>query len=131
MSVRVQGFWRWFCALNRKANRHGGGDFATRGTIHTIGVSFTFELAIKALYEETLGRLSAAIRGPEKTPQDVYSAKMAADYAQFLQHVPWYKYDFGARSMLFGRSRSHRRFADRKDGWRSAVSGRQRPVKRK
>lgn len=92
----IQGFWTSFCDLNRKANRHGGGDFNTRGTVHTIGVSFTFEMAMKALYEETLGRVFAFNRGPEKTPQDLYSAEMAAEYAQFLQQIPWYKYDFNA-----------------------------------
>lgn len=90
----VMGFWSSFCALNRRANRHGGGDFATRATVHTIGVSFTLEMAAKALYEETLGRLFAIIRGSEKTPQDDYAAGMAADYAAFLQQVPWYEYDF-------------------------------------
>lgn len=92
----VTGFWSSFCDLNRTANRHGGGDISTRGTVHTIGVSFTFEMAMKALYEETLGRLFAFIRGPEKTPQDSYSAETATEYAQFLQQVPWYKYDFDA-----------------------------------
>lgn len=92
----IGGFWTSFCDLNRKANRHGGGDFNTRAAIHTIGASFTFEMAMKALYEESLGRVMAFNRGPEKTPQDLYSAEMAADYAQFLQQVPWYKYDFDA-----------------------------------
>ncbi len=90
----VAGFWRSFCALNRRANRHGGGDFATRSTVHTIGVSFTLELALKAAYEETIGRLAALVRGDAKSPQDVYAARMAFDYAGFLQQVPWYKYDF-------------------------------------
>ena len=92
----VKGFWTSFCALNREAGRHGGADFATRSTIHVIGVSFTLEMAMKALYEETLGHVFALLRGPVKTPQDRYAAAMAADYAAFLQQVPWYKYDFGA-----------------------------------
>ena len=90
----VTSFWSSFCDLNKKANRHGGGDFTTRGTIHIIGVSFTAEMAMKALYEETVGRIFALVRGKEKTPQDIFSAEMAADYAKFLRQVPWYKYDF-------------------------------------
>ncbi len=90
----VRGFWSSYCALNRRASRHGGGDFETRSTIHTIGVSFTLEMAMKAIYEESLGRLFAELRGAQKSPQDIYSATMAADYAQFLQQVPWYQYDF-------------------------------------
>jgi len=90
----IASFWRSFCLLNREADRHGGADFAARATIHTIGVSFTLEMALKAAYEETLGRLAALWRGAEKTLQDAYAAQMAADYAAFLQQTPWYKYDF-------------------------------------
>jgi hypothetical protein len=90
----IRGFWRAFCDLDQMANAHGGSEFNTRGTIHTIGVSFTFEMAMKAVYEKTLGRLFASIRGEEKSPQDIYAAEMTADYAAFLQQVPWYEYDF-------------------------------------
>lgn len=90
----IQGFWSSACALTRTAGQHGAADFNTRGTIHVIGVSFTAELLLKALYEETIGRAFAFLRGPQKTPQDVYAAEMAADYAAFLQQTPWYKYNF-------------------------------------
>ncbi|MCB1482832.1 MAG: hypothetical protein KDJ55_12905 [Rhodobiaceae bacterium] len=92
----ISGFWRSFCDLNREANRHGGGDFATRATIHTIGASFTLEMGLKAAYEETIGRLAAGLRGPRKSPQDIFAMKMADDYARFLQQTPWYSYDFDA-----------------------------------
>lgn len=98
----VTSFWQSFCALNREAAKHGGADFNTRGTIHVIGVSFTLEMALKALYEETLGRLTAIVRGQEKTLQDDYAAQMAADYAGFLRQTPWYKFDFdGHTSQLW------------------------------
>lgn len=92
----ITGFWRSFCELNKEANRHGGGDFATRATIHTIGASFTLEMGLKAAYEETIGRLASGLRGPDKSEQDIFARKMAADYAGFLQQTPWYKYDFDA-----------------------------------
>lgn len=90
----VVGFWASFCALNREADRHGGADAATRRTIHVIGVSFTLEMGMKALYEETVGRLFALLRGAEKSPQDLYALTMAEDYGRFLHQTPWYKYDF-------------------------------------
>ncbi|MCP4318653.1 MAG: hypothetical protein GY789_22315 [Hyphomicrobiales bacterium] len=90
----VVGFWKSFCDLNRMASQHGAADFSTRATIHTIGVSFTLEMMLKAAYEETLGRLFANNRGAQKAPQDKNAANVAADYAQFLHQVPWYKYDF-------------------------------------
>jgi hypothetical protein len=90
----VNGFWRSTCALMRVADAHGGADSDTRTMIHTIGVSFTAEMAVKAAYEETIGRATAWIRGREKTPQDKEIAAMAIDYAAFLRQTPWYQYPF-------------------------------------
>jgi hypothetical protein len=91
----VMGFWRSACALMRVADEHGGADWGTRSTIHTIGVSFTAEMALKAAYEETIGRATAWLRGHEKTPQDKAVAQMAVDYSAFLRQTPWYEYPFG------------------------------------
>ena len=92
----VYRFWESTCALNRVADSHGGADGNTRVMIYTIGASFTLEMGLKAAYEETVGRIFTAIRGPAKTPQDKAAASMAADYAAFLRQTPWYKYDFQA-----------------------------------
>lgn len=98
----IAGFWKASCALNRVANAHGGADQNTRQTNHVIGASFTLEMGMKALYEETKGRFFAWTRGAEKSPQDVVSAQMADDYAKFLYQTPWYKYDFAsARQKLW------------------------------
>jgi hypothetical protein len=90
----IAGFWQSTCSLMRVADRRGGADGATRVMIHTIGVSFTAEMALKALYEETVGRATAWWRGPVKTPQDQAVGRMATDYAAFLRQTPWYAYPF-------------------------------------
>jgi hypothetical protein len=90
----VAGFWRSTCALMKVADLHGGADGPTRMMIHIIGVSFTAEMAVKAAYEESLGRLAAWARGAHKTPQDEAIAAMSADYAAFLRQTPWYRYAF-------------------------------------
>ena len=90
----IEGFWSATCKLSRLARQHGGADFGTRSTNYVIGASFTLELGMKALYEETLGRIFTIIRGPNKTPQDQVAASMAENYAAFLQQTPWYEYPF-------------------------------------
>jgi hypothetical protein len=94
----INRFWRSACTLTRVAGEHGGADWNTRSMIHTIGVSFTAEMAAKALYEETIGRTTAWVRGQKKTPQDVAVAAMAADYSKFLRQTPWYLYPFERES---------------------------------
>jgi hypothetical protein len=91
----VAGFWRSTCALMEVADAHGGADLNTRIMIHTIGVSFNAEMALKAAYEETIGRGAAWWRGPNKAPQDQVVSAMALDYAAFLRQTPWYRYPFG------------------------------------
>ncbi len=90
----IGGFWTSYCALNRTADRHGGGDAETRTMIYVIGASFTLEMALKGAYEETLGRLFAALRGPARTAQDEVAADMAEQYATFLRQTPWYRFPF-------------------------------------
>jgi hypothetical protein len=94
----VVGFWTSTCKLMRIADDHGGADQATRTMIYTIGASFNLEMGLKAAYEETLGRLFATIRGPQKTPQDEQALNIAVDYSAFLRQMPWYKYDFDRAS---------------------------------
>ncbi len=94
----IANFWSSACGLTRVAGRHGGADFDTRSMIHTIGVSFTMEMLAKAAYEETLGRATAWLRGPRKTPQDTVIAGVAADYAAFLRQTPWYQYPFKTKA---------------------------------
>lgn len=96
-AASVWRFWESTCALTRVADTHGGADGNTRLMIYTIGASFTLEMALKAVYEETVGRVFAAIRGPTKSPQDLVAAAMASDYAAFLRQTPWYRYDFRRR----------------------------------
>lgn len=92
----IAGFWTSACALTRESAALGAVDLETKETIYVIGVSFTLEMALKAAYEETLGRLATWVRGPGHAPLDDLSARQAAGYARFLRQVPWYRYDFRA-----------------------------------
>ena len=90
----VLGFWSSLCALSETSAAHGEVDGATKQMVYVIGVSFTLEMGLKAAYEETLGRIATMVRGPQHSPLDRTSAAQAAEYAEFLQQVPWYKWHF-------------------------------------
>lgn len=90
----ITGFWSSTCALSKASGPHGGFPWETKQMVYVIGVSFTAELGLKALYEESVGRVFALMRGGTRAPLDDLSAQQAADYAVFLQQVPWYKWDF-------------------------------------
>ncbi len=92
----ITGFWRSACALNRTAESDSASELPLEARIpmYVTGASFTFGMAMKALYENTVGRAAEALRGHEKTPQDRFDAQVTADYARFLERSPWYDYDF-------------------------------------
>lgn len=92
----VTGYWSSLCTLTENAAELGEVDGPTRQLVYVIGASFTFEMVMKAAYEETIGRVVTWIRGAEHSPLDVLSASQAAEYATFLQQVPWYRWDFRA-----------------------------------
>lgn len=92
----IAGFWTSLCDLSQASGPHGGFPNVFKQTIYTIGVSFTVELLAKAAYEETIGRVAAWLRGADRAPLDDLSAEQARAYSQFLQQVPWYKWDFAA-----------------------------------
>jgi hypothetical protein len=115
----IASFWSSACTVTRTADAHGGADASTKRTIYVIGASFTLEMAMKAIYEETLGRMFTSTRNT-KTAQDIVSADVASEYAAFLQQTPWYKFDFDAAV-----SRLWSAPADSLRGWerRFALSG--------
>jgi hypothetical protein len=97
----IRGFWTSLCAVKRVAPRHGQVTFDYNAMLYIIGPSFTAEMAAKGLYENSIGALTAWIRGPARTPEDEFALSMADDYAQFLRQTPWFAYPFFDRLKRF------------------------------
>jgi hypothetical protein len=62
-----------------------------------IGVSFTVEYAVKGIWENTIGRISELLSSGEKTQEDIYAARTAEDYGNFVPTQPWFEFPFGGR----------------------------------
>ncbi len=90
----VMGYWSSLCSLSRIASGRGEISLDMKAMLYIIGVSFSGEMAVKGLYETTIGRFTAWLRGPERTPDDRYAIRVAEDYAAFLRQTPWYDYPF-------------------------------------
>ncbi|BCG93366.1 hypothetical protein [Mesorhizobium sp. 131-2-1] len=66
------------------------------------GTSQTIEQALQWAYENTVGRITEAIAG-KRTATDNYQARMASEYASFLDRAPWYRFPYAEkRAGLFG-----------------------------
>lgn len=62
-----------------------------------IGASYSAELMLKGLYENTVGRFSGWTAGHQLSEEDRYAHAVAADYGRFIHVTPWYEYRFGPR----------------------------------
>lgn len=66
--------------------------------IGVIGVSYSAELALKSLYEITIGALTEWIDGRKGITEDrkveAYMQWVAQDYTDFVRFRPWYEYPF-------------------------------------
>jgi hypothetical protein len=88
----IRGFWSSYCAMNQAAAGRAGLD--ARVMLYTIGLSFSAELLVKAMYENTLGRLSEWIGG-WNSADDRYAAEVQQRYGAFMHETPWYEFPFG------------------------------------
>ncbi len=93
----VGGYWRNLCNIVGYASARSKVSGEYRAMLHIIGVSFSAEMVVKGVYEKTIGRFTAWLRGKDKTPEDQFAQKVADEYAAFLHQTPWYEFPFGRR----------------------------------
>jgi hypothetical protein len=88
----IGSFWSSYCALNQAADPKEGGD--AKVMLYTIGISFSAEMAVKAAWENTIGRIFEWVGG-YKSPEDRYAAGVQQRYGAFMNETPWYRFPFG------------------------------------
>lgn len=86
-------FWQSYAAVNHEIAKYpfNGGYHVM---VMVIGTSTTVEYGLKGLYEHTMGRLAEATKSAEQVPEEVFAAKLAQAYVDFIRVDPWYKFDF-------------------------------------
>ena len=97
----IGSYWSKLCRIRRIASARGPVPFETKTMLYIIGISFALEMGIKGFYEETVGRVTAWLRGPQRTPEDEFALKVADEYALFLRQTPWYRFPFGEKQKDF------------------------------
>jgi hypothetical protein len=97
----IRSYWSNLCRIRRIASGRAPVPVETKTMLYVIGVSFALEMGIKGFYEETVGRMTAWLRGPVRTPEDEFALKVADEYALFLRQTPWYRFPFGEKLKAF------------------------------
>jgi hypothetical protein len=65
-------------------------------TLAFIGVSFTAENMLKGAYEKTIGRV-AQWTASQPTEEEIYAARVAQEYGEYMHMTPWYFFPFKER----------------------------------
>lgn len=89
-------FWQDYALMTRATEAYPF-NFQNHLMLMVIGVSHTVEHAAQWGYESTFGRLTELSAGSEPVPEDDYQSDVAADYAAFLDQVPWYRYPYAGK----------------------------------
>ena len=90
-------FWvnyREMARTTRNAYPFNGGYHVMLGV---IGTSYSVELALKGIYENTIGRFSGWTAGHQLSDEDRFAAQVADDYGRFIHVYPWYEYHFAEK----------------------------------
>ncbi|MES0064294.1 hypothetical protein NKJ73_00470 [Mesorhizobium sp. M0074] len=88
-------FWQDYAMVTRASSAYKF-NLDNHQMLVVIGTSHTIEHAIQWAYENTIGRVTEATAG-KRTAVDIYQAKVAADYAGFLDQVPWYQFPYAEK----------------------------------
>jgi hypothetical protein len=85
-------FWQDYAMVIRAAADKPF-NFANHQMLAVIGTSHTIEHVIQWAYENTVGSITEWISG-KPVAADRYQAAVAAEYAAFLDQVPWYQFPY-------------------------------------
>jgi hypothetical protein len=87
-------YWHGYCFIRSLTHSRKQSNSGDHLMLVVIGSSFSLEYAIRGAYEYTVGRLSEWSSGNELTDEDAYAARIAREYANFVNRRPFYEFHF-------------------------------------
>ncbi len=82
--VSIGQYWRTYEQATKEASAYPT-NWGYQVMLWVIGISYSAELSLKALYEDTIGSIFEWTAGGQRTPEEDLAAEVAADYARFIQ----------------------------------------------
>jgi hypothetical protein len=90
----IREMWSGYFAVARAIPPETPVNVGYHAMVWVICGSTTVEYGVRSIYEGTVGRLTEATVIGETTNEDRLGARVAADYAAFLDVHPWYEFDY-------------------------------------
>lgn len=89
-------YWGYYASACEATRSEHPFELGYHVMLGVIGISFTVENSLKALYEHTMGWLSERLSGRD-TAEDAFTAQTAVEYGTFMHTVPWYRFSFARK----------------------------------
>jgi hypothetical protein len=89
-------YWRGYYRMFKITQAKYGVTLGQQLAPVLMGLGYTAEHAVKAVYERTIGRLTERASDGGRSDEDKVAARVAADYAAFARTRPFYDFAFGA-----------------------------------
>lgn len=90
----VNQYWSNYCRVYAITKAHGEFNAGDHFMLFVIGWSYSAELGIKGVYENTVGRVTESFGQYPSTAEDKYADQVDKDYVNFIRIRPWYEYNF-------------------------------------
>jgi hypothetical protein len=87
-------YWKSYCFICGLTQSRHQFNFGDHLSSFVLGGSFALEYAIRAAYEQTIGRISEWTSSHELVEEDGYAARVAREYADFVYIRPFYEFHF-------------------------------------
>lgn len=90
----ISQYWQSYRCLNTYAKNNYPFNGSNQLMLGVIGVSYSVEFAAKGIYENTIGKVFEVLSSNQKTEEEIFAQKVAAEYGQFLHTIPWFEFPF-------------------------------------
>ncbi len=92
----IKEYWKEYSNVNSllASSTNNNSDYVM--VLRVIGISYSFELAVKGVYENTLGRLTEWLAQGKPVYEEKVAAQMNSDYGEFIYDYPWYDFPYGS-----------------------------------
>jgi hypothetical protein len=87
-------YWRSYCFICGLTQSRHQFNFSDHLSSFVLGGSFALEYSIRGAYEQTIGRMSEWTSSHELVEEDIYAARVAREYADFVYTRPFYEFHF-------------------------------------
>jgi hypothetical protein len=102
--LSMKEFWKLKKQVNELTDGKYPSNTGANVMLWVIGTSYSVELVLKGIYENSVGRITEWLTNDKGTDEDRLISRFHKEYADFVHIYPWYEFKFFERFLTFWRA---------------------------